>query len=70
MDLWQACHEFKPSTAEDPQYKERYTLNLSRAHTSSLWCDVVVRRGVPAQVSSLTLDHASKSRGPSPKALE
>ncbi|GFX44690.1 uncharacterized protein TNCV_2427741 [Trichonephila clavipes] len=30
----------------------RCTLNLSRAETSSRWCGVVVRRGVPAQVSS------------------
>ncbi|GFX02299.1 hypothetical protein TNCV_2284681 [Trichonephila clavipes] len=30
---------------------------------------VVVRRGVPAQVSSTSLDHGSKLRGPSPKAL-
>ncbi|GFX32705.1 uncharacterized protein TNCV_888431 [Trichonephila clavipes] len=45
------------------------TLNLSRAETSSRWCGVVVRRGVPAQVSSTSLDHGSKLRGPSPKAL-
>ncbi|GFT97927.1 uncharacterized protein TNCV_2168201 [Trichonephila clavipes] len=45
------------------------TLNLSRAETSSLWCDVVVRRRIPAQVSSTSLDHGSKLRGPSPKAL-
>ncbi|GFX84500.1 uncharacterized protein TNCV_3531971 [Trichonephila clavipes] len=49
---------------------QRCTLNLSRAETSSRWCDVVVRRGgVPAQVSSTSLDHGSKLRGPSPKAL-
>ncbi|GFU85319.1 uncharacterized protein TNCV_2386241 [Trichonephila clavipes] len=48
---------------------ERCTLNLSRAQTSSRWCGVVVRRGVPAQVSSSSLDHCSKLRGPSPKAL-
>ncbi|GFU36557.1 uncharacterized protein TNCV_2898111 [Trichonephila clavipes] len=44
------------------------TLNLSRAETSSRWCGVVVRR-MPAQVSSTSLDHGSKLRGPSPKAL-
>ncbi|GFX67317.1 hypothetical protein TNCV_4657881 [Trichonephila clavipes] len=33
--------------------------------TSSRWCGVVVRRGVPARVSSI--DHGSKLRGPSPK---
>ncbi|GFX59040.1 uncharacterized protein TNCV_3814741 [Trichonephila clavipes] len=44
-------------------------LNLSRAETSSRWCSVVVRRAGPAQVSSTPLDHGSKLRGPSPKAL-
>ncbi|GFS79949.1 uncharacterized protein TNCV_750911 [Trichonephila clavipes] len=49
---------------------ERCMLNLRRAQTSSRWCGVAVRRGgVPAQVSSSSLDHGSKSRGPSPKAL-
>ncbi|GFX43327.1 uncharacterized protein TNCV_2390351 [Trichonephila clavipes] len=48
---------------------ERCTLNLSRAQRSSRWCGVVVRRGVPAQVSSTSLDHGSKLRGMSPKAL-
>ncbi|GFS81117.1 uncharacterized protein TNCV_1223801 [Trichonephila clavipes] len=49
----------------------RCPLNLSRAGTSSRWCGVVDRRGgrVPAQVSSTSLDHGSKLRGPSPKAL-
>ncbi|GFU25947.1 uncharacterized protein TNCV_5104461 [Trichonephila clavipes] len=37
---------------------DRCTLNLSRAETSSCWCSVVVNRGgVPAQVSSSSLDH-------------
>ncbi|GFW21491.1 uncharacterized protein TNCV_1533141 [Trichonephila clavipes] len=48
---------------------QRCTLNLSRAETSSRWYDVVVRRVVPAQVSSTLLDYGSKLRGPSPKAL-
>ncbi|GFV13741.1 uncharacterized protein TNCV_2500751 [Trichonephila clavipes] len=48
---------------------QRCTLNLSIAERSSRWCGVVVRRGVPAQVSSTSLDHGSKLRGPSPKAL-
>ncbi|GFS71311.1 uncharacterized protein TNCV_5050561 [Trichonephila clavipes] len=47
---------------------QRCTLNQSRAETSSRWCGVVVRRGVPAQVSSTSLDHGSKLRGPSPKS--
>ncbi|GFT67144.1 hypothetical protein TNCV_782991 [Trichonephila clavipes] len=36
---------------------------------STHWYGVVVRRGVPTQVSSSSLDHSSKLRGPSPKAL-
>ncbi|GFV11715.1 uncharacterized protein TNCV_977041 [Trichonephila clavipes] len=48
---------------------ERCTFNLLRAQTSSLWCGEVVRRGVPAQESSSSLNHGSKGRGPSPKAL-
>ncbi|GFW55310.1 hypothetical protein TNCV_116961 [Trichonephila clavipes] len=48
---------------------QRCMLYLSRAETSFLWCGVVVMRGVPAQVSSASLDHGSKLRSPSPKAL-
>ncbi|GFT58561.1 uncharacterized protein TNCV_1250321 [Trichonephila clavipes] len=47
---------------------QRCTLNLSRAETSSRWCGNKERR-VPAQVSSTSLDHGSKLRGPSPGAL-
>ncbi|GFT50458.1 uncharacterized protein TNCV_1314271 [Trichonephila clavipes] len=52
---------------------QRCTLNLSRAETSSRWCGVVVRRGVPAQVSSTSLDHGSKitwSVAKSPRVAE
>ncbi|GFU46235.1 uncharacterized protein TNCV_2155661 [Trichonephila clavipes] len=42
-------------------------LNLSRAQTSSRWCGVVVRKGIPAQVSSSSLDHGSKLRAASVK---
>ncbi|GFT27643.1 uncharacterized protein TNCV_3570201 [Trichonephila clavipes] len=50
---------------------QRSTLNLSRAEPSFRWCGVVVRRGggVPALVSSMSLDRGSRLRGPSPKAL-
>ncbi|GFU56426.1 uncharacterized protein TNCV_2609461 [Trichonephila clavipes] len=48
---------------------QRCTLNLSRAETSSRWCGVIVRRGVPTQVPSTSLDQGSKLRGTSPKAL-
>ncbi|GFX92764.1 hypothetical protein TNCV_4876211 [Trichonephila clavipes] len=37
--------EFDPSTTKDPLFRQRCTLNLSRAETSSRWCGVVVRRG-------------------------
>ncbi|GFV75563.1 uncharacterized protein TNCV_2240121 [Trichonephila clavipes] len=50
---------------------QRCTLNLSRAQKSSRWCGVIVRRReVPAQVSSKSLDHGLKLRGPSPKVLK
>ncbi|GFT62119.1 hypothetical protein TNCV_3812701 [Trichonephila clavipes] len=63
------CHKFEPSTTKDPPCKAAMH-NLLRAETSSRWCGVVVRRGgVPAQVSSTSLDHGSKLRGPSPKTL-
>ncbi|GFW92594.1 uncharacterized protein TNCV_519111 [Trichonephila clavipes] len=45
---------------------QRCTLNLLRAETSSRWCGVVVRRG--GARSSMSLDHGSKLRGPSPKS--
>ncbi|GFX83072.1 hypothetical protein TNCV_4986661 [Trichonephila clavipes] len=47
---------------------QRCTLNLSRAETSSRWCGSPPV-GVQAQVSSTSLDHGSKLRGPSPNAL-
>ncbi|GFV95417.1 uncharacterized protein TNCV_4574191 [Trichonephila clavipes] len=47
---------------------QRCTLNLSRAETSSRWCGVVVRRG-GASSGVVHVDHGSKLRGPSPKAL-
>ncbi|GFV64246.1 hypothetical protein TNCV_3000111 [Trichonephila clavipes] len=49
---------------------KRCTLNLSRAQTSSRWCDVVVgREGTRAQVSSSSLDRSSKQRDLSPITL-
>ncbi|GFV87846.1 hypothetical protein TNCV_781281 [Trichonephila clavipes] len=55
------CHEFKPSTLKTRRVGQQCTLNLSRAETSSRWSCVVVRKEVPAQVSSTLLDHGSKS---------
>ncbi|GFV90107.1 hypothetical protein TNCV_4378231 [Trichonephila clavipes] len=64
------CHDFDPSITKDSRrVGQRCALNLPRVKTSSRWCGVVVRRGVPAEVSSTSLDHGSKLRGPSPKAL-
>ncbi|GFW50592.1 uncharacterized protein TNCV_2888941 [Trichonephila clavipes] len=59
-----------PAPLKTRRVEQRCTLILSRAETSSRWFGVVVRRGwVPAQVSSVSLDHGSKFRSPSPKAL-
>ncbi|GFV24395.1 hypothetical protein TNCV_2005781 [Trichonephila clavipes] len=58
-DSWAACHEFEPSTSEDLRVGERCTLNLWK-----------LEGGVTAQVCPLSLDHGTKLRGPSPKALK
>ncbi|GFV45920.1 uncharacterized protein TNCV_1977561 [Trichonephila clavipes] len=59
-----------PVPPKTHRVRQQCTLNLSRAETSSRWCGVGVRRGgVPSQVSSTSLDHGSKLRGPSPKVL-
>ncbi|GFW18417.1 hypothetical protein TNCV_1184451 [Trichonephila clavipes] len=65
-----ACEEFKPSTAEDPLCKGAMYVKSVEAQISSCGCDVEVRRGVPAQESSSSLENGSKSRCPSLKALE
>ncbi|GFV38771.1 hypothetical protein TNCV_4763781 [Trichonephila clavipes] len=65
---WQACHEFKPSTTEEPQYKGEMYVLICREHKLPP-ISVVIRRGVPAQLSSLSLDHGSKLRRSSPKVL-
>ncbi|GFV81441.1 hypothetical protein TNCV_51651 [Trichonephila clavipes] len=57
------CHKLEPSTTKDPPCRAPMPLNLSREEASSRWC------GMPAQVSSTSLDHGSKLRGPSRKAL-
>ncbi|GFT84695.1 hypothetical protein TNCV_2767121 [Trichonephila clavipes] len=64
-DSWPTCHEFEPSTTEDPSCSGRWTVE---AETSSRWCGM--EDGVPAQVSFSSLDPSSKLRGPSPKAHE
>ncbi|GFY24778.1 hypothetical protein TNCV_2689691 [Trichonephila clavipes] len=70
-DSWPVCHEFKPCTTEDPPFSGgRCTLNLSRLKRPPLVEVWKLGEKVPAQVSSSSLDHASKLRDPSPKALE
>ncbi|GFU70628.1 hypothetical protein TNCV_2971881 [Trichonephila clavipes] len=70
-DSWPACHEFEPNAAKDPPCRGVMHLkSVGRSNVLPLvWCDVVVRRGVPAQVSSSSLDQGSKLRSPSPKSL-
>ncbi|GFX54587.1 uncharacterized protein TNCV_792741 [Trichonephila clavipes] len=58
-----------PVPLKTRRVRQQCTLNLSRDETSSCWCGVVARRGVPAQMSSTSLDHGSKLRGPSSKAF-
>ncbi|GFV90004.1 transposable element Tcb2 transposase [Trichonephila clavipes] len=42
---WYGGYEFEPSTTKDPLCRERCSLNLSRAQTSSYLSGVVVKRG-------------------------
>ncbi|GFX40937.1 hypothetical protein TNCV_2216361 [Trichonephila clavipes] len=67
---WLACDEFKSSTPKDPPC--RGVMHITSAESSNVlplvWC-VSSERGLPAQVSSSSLDHGSKLRGPSPKTL-
>ncbi|GFX77990.1 uncharacterized protein TNCV_971451 [Trichonephila clavipes] len=68
---WHGRHVISssPVPLKNLRVGQRCAFYLSRAETSSRWCGVVVTRGVLAQVSSASLDHGSKLRGPSPKAL-
>ncbi|GFV68445.1 uncharacterized protein TNCV_3129011 [Trichonephila clavipes] len=69
LDHGQHVMSSSPVPQNTRRVGEQCTLNLSRAPTSSRWWGVVVRRGVLAQMSSLSLDRGSKLRGPFPKAL-
>ncbi|GFT20573.1 hypothetical protein TNCV_2184021 [Trichonephila clavipes] len=51
------------------QILENIDSNDERIFSTKQPVGVVIRRGVPDQVSSTSLDHGSKLRGPSPKAL-
>ncbi|GFY10186.1 uncharacterized protein TNCV_2628651 [Trichonephila clavipes] len=57
-----------PVPLKTRRVEERCMLNLLKAQTSSRWYGSK-ERGVPAQLSFTSLDHGSKLRGPSPKAL-
>ncbi|GFT59361.1 hypothetical protein TNCV_1709031 [Trichonephila clavipes] len=58
-DSWPVCHKFEPSTAEDPSLTGAMHIKFVKVQPSSRWCGME-RRGVPAQVSSSSLDHGSK----------
>ncbi|GFX14230.1 hypothetical protein TNCV_1767241 [Trichonephila clavipes] len=70
MDSWSACHEFEPSTVEDPPCREGLsTLNMSRLKQPLVGAVWKLGKGGPAQMSSFSLDHVSKRRGQSPLTL-
>ncbi|GFV43763.1 RNA-directed DNA polymerase from mobile element jockey [Trichonephila clavipes] len=58
---WLACHEFEPITTKHPPYKA--AMHVKSVESSN------VHSLMPAQVSYSSLDHGSKLRDPSPKAL-
>ncbi|GFU78164.1 hypothetical protein TNCV_1026971 [Trichonephila clavipes] len=68
-DSWLACHEFEPSATGDPSCKGVMYVKSVEAQTSSCWCGVEVKRGMPVQASYLLLDHGSKLRSLPPKAF-
>ncbi|GFW13640.1 hypothetical protein TNCV_1211061 [Trichonephila clavipes] len=45
MDSWPVCHEFEPSTVEDPPCRGAMHVKPFEAQTSSRWCGVEVIRG-------------------------
>ncbi|GFV55124.1 hypothetical protein TNCV_2623451 [Trichonephila clavipes] len=68
-DFWSVCHEFEPSTTEEPPCNGECTLNLSSNVLPLVWSGSF-ERGVPVQVSSSSLDHGSNLQGSLPKDLE
>ncbi|GFX64286.1 hypothetical protein TNCV_1500101 [Trichonephila clavipes] len=44
-DSWPACHEFELVPLKTLRLGERFTLNLSRAQTSSRWCGGEISKG-------------------------
>ncbi|GFT03302.1 hypothetical protein TNCV_2984871 [Trichonephila clavipes] len=68
-ESWPVCYEFEPCIAEYPPCREAMYVKYVE---SSNVLPLVWKLGeeVPAQLSSSSLDHGSKVRSPSPKALE
>ncbi|GFW97886.1 hypothetical protein TNCV_1426491 [Trichonephila clavipes] len=64
---WPACQEFEPGTAEEPLRREENRCTLTLSRLKHPFVGVVWKS---AQVSSSSLEHGSKIRGPSLKALE
>ncbi|GFU62466.1 hypothetical protein TNCV_2204011 [Trichonephila clavipes] len=64
------CHGFEPSTNKDPPcWGVMHVKSVESPNVLPLmWCGIR-ESGVSAQVSSTSLDHSSKLRGPLPKAL-
>ncbi|GFY22051.1 hypothetical protein TNCV_3296951 [Trichonephila clavipes] len=55
MDSWLACHEFEPSTTEDPPCKgAMYVKSAMSSQTSCRCCGVVVKRGDSSGVVHVT----------------
>ncbi|GFT31848.1 transposable element Tcb2 transposase [Trichonephila clavipes] len=60
------CQEFKPSTTKDPQCRAAMHVRSVESSNGVVWS---LGEGMPAHVSSTSLDYGSKLRGSSPKAL-
>ncbi|GFU95305.1 hypothetical protein TNCV_4309041 [Trichonephila clavipes] len=55
----------RPVPLKTHRVGQPYTLNLSTAQTSSRWCGVIIRRGVPGQ---LTMKHVTPLAFSHPRA--
>ncbi|GFU03590.1 hypothetical protein TNCV_3399241 [Trichonephila clavipes] len=67
-DSWPTCYMFEPSTAEDPSCSGARHVKFDETHpVVVVW---MLRYGVPVELTSSSLDHGSKLRGPLAKFLE
>ncbi|GFU89297.1 hypothetical protein TNCV_1078941, partial [Trichonephila clavipes] len=56
------CHEFEACTTKDPPCRAAmHVKSVKELKRPAVRCDVLVREGVPAQVSSTSLDHGSST---------